>query len=274
MYQQYSNYFPTKEPEQLEYILIISTTNCPYSQKIMELLKQIPLSIQLQALDVQESIRNREPIPNYIDGVPQLIVANQNTNEIQTVLLGYQQVSEWLNKNKVKDKHSTNVNTSKGSTSGGSNFASIGDAHGRCRLPLPKIELDEYGRPTCGSEIFTVETEQRSRGGDTGELTTNDIQKQREELDRQMGLGSRGPMGAPPQTEQPRQQRTNSSKGGRKLQSAAGNNNINHPTNGGRKLQPVGSGTNTSGGRGNFSAVGSVNNSNGRGRGNYAPVGK
>lgn len=247
MYSQYSNYFPEQESEQLEYSLIISSSKCPYSTKIINLLNDSNINLPLEVYDVQHFIKSGQDIPNYVDGTPELIISNTE-GQIQQVLLGYQQVSEWIESNKPKQQHDINSKKSKLSSTNTSSFTSIADSHGKCRLPPPKIQVDEYGRPTCGSEVFAVKTDDKPRSEG---LDLNNIQKERDSLNKELNI----PAGSPPmgQTTQTIQ---NSSS--RKLQPVGTNNTT-------RNLSPVGINNTTR----NLSS----NNSSG-GRGKYAPVGK
>lgn len=237
MYAQYSNYFPTQEPESHEYSLIISSSKCPYSKKIIDLLQNINLSPQLEVYDVQHFIKSGQRIPEYVDGVPQLIISSSG-GQIQDVKLGYRQVSTWINDNKPKECVNPNAPKKTGS-SGNSSFTSISESHGKCRLPPPKIQLDEYGRPvdTCDTSIFSVPTEPRPKSDG---VDLNTIQQERDNLNKEMGI----PNGGPPIG-------TQSSRSGPPEPASAGAS---------RRLQPAGGGGGysgrSSGGMGGYSPVG------------------
>ena len=263
---QYSNYIPREPQVELEYSLIISSINCPFSEKILELIEELDIAVTLDLYDVQTFLQNNQPLPNYIDGTPELIISEvqqmSGSSKPIKILIGYKQISNWLNTQIKKSNHSVGrIGTQKNNMGNGAgNFATIDRSHGHCRLQPPKVEFDEYNRPIEDKNMFSVPYQSKA---DARKIDIGSLEAERQQLDKQLGMAP-DPIAGPPQAQQPRE--NNPPISNRRMTQTTKNNYAAAGGGGGNYAAAGGSGGKSSGGGGRYSAVSSTNN--------YAPIGK
>lgn len=244
MQTQYSNYIPTSDTPQLEYSLIFSSIGCPHSKQIIDLLKELDVTVNLDVYDIQHFLKTGQEIPSYVDGTPQLIISKQNQmssgGQISQILLGFKQISNWINNHLKKPNHSISRTGSgkTNNTNSGGNYVSIDKSHGNCKFAPPKVtDFDEYGRPIADASIFQIPTEDR---GSKGNIDMGRIESERNQLDKQFGMAP-GPSNGPPPTQAPRQSMNPTPTPGRRIEPAGqGRRTIQPAGGGGGKYAPVG----------------------------------
>lgn len=258
MQTQYSNYMPTQDVPELEYSLIFSSVGCKYSNKIIDLIRESDITINLDVYDIQHFLQNGEDIPNYVDGTPQLIVSKKNQTpggggQVTQILLGFKQVSSWINNNIRKPNHSVSSNK-KGSSNGSGDYVSIDRSHGNCKFAPPKItDFDEYGRPIADASIFSIPTEDR---GSKGNIDMASIENERSQLDKQFGMAPGLSNGVPLEAKNPTPGSTQPAR----------TDTVSVASTSGRRLEPASGG--------GYAPVGKSLQSAGGGGGKYVPVGK
>lgn len=74
------------------YLLIVSTKNCKYSDKLFDIINDKnmdkTLKNKMEIYDIIKLYQKREPYPYYIDYVPALILCDSVTNDVQDILYG------------------------------------------------------------------------------------------------------------------------------------------------------------------------------------------